>query len=919
MAAAKIRKCLFIGLGGTGMTSLLHTKQVFMETYGEVPPMIGFLGIDTDGAAYNKELPSKNGPVGLDPHEQMAIRVDKAQDILRVNKDRFTWVPEQNFVAMISMTQGAGQIRTNGRFALTCNEDSVKNKVNSVLSSINNAENSINEKYEIVGDGIEIHIVFSVCGGTGCGTFLNMACLLRDMLDNYSVKTKLIGYGILPDVFRSMANNGMTKVRPNAYGAIQDLDYMMHLNGELGGKGVTLDWLRDSRTYKKPPFDAFFFVDNKNTVGDSYNHVDQLGEMISLALITSSGVLSSATGSTMDNIEKEILNGDYDVNQKKAWAAGLGICEILFRGADLAKIYSYKASKRIIESLIMNCQDADTIANNWITEVNINEHTGDPVIDHMLPKSPKMRLSSIDNKKSPIAEAEIYIKSAMPKDDDIQSKYKELTEVVFPSFHKLIVDSVNKNCGVGVAESIIMSLQEQVNVFMGEMVSEKEECMDSRDRLKQMLDNACKDLAEYADRWIKSKETLSEKEEDVCNAAIKIVENEREIVRRDYAIRFYTALNAKILAERDKVANVKKVLMSVNADLTRDIAKMQEAVSRSAEQTFQIDLASDKVGNILVKEDEIVMTDFIGSLDGGKIYDFDTMEVGNVKKNICDYAASLKGAKEYDEMSIDAVLNAMSQEEFDKVLKLANAKSQVLLPTDFRGFIAKQNPSDNYYIGVPNKETSRFVKGDAFKNTLKSANDVTAASLGIQDRVIIYHQMGVIPPYAIKSLKACEEEYREYGVRCHFDAKIYTDMIREKYSLEPAAREDDSIDIWVNGFIFGRIRNNGGTYEYYDDERGDVINDYWIPLDNYRDKAFEMFKSHIAEVRSDYESFFNNEAKRKGAEEMASLIADAKDNYWGKFSQINMDKKDLAAYGNDRIADLFRKELEYVKKKLTAE
>ena len=42
--ATKIKRCLYVGLGGTGMNALLHTKKMFIDTYGEVPPMIGFLG-----------------------------------------------------------------------------------------------------------------------------------------------------------------------------------------------------------------------------------------------------------------------------------------------------------------------------------------------------------------------------------------------------------------------------------------------------------------------------------------------------------------------------------------------------------------------------------------------------------------------------------------------------------------------------------------------------------------------------------------------------------------------------------------------------------------------------------------------------------------------------------------------------------
>ena len=94
--ATKIKRSLFIGLGGTGMTALLHTKRMFFDTYGEVPPMIGFLGIDTDGDWYKRELVSKFGNVKLEPNEQLPILVNDAAPIYKVNQERFTWIPEEN-------------------------------------------------------------------------------------------------------------------------------------------------------------------------------------------------------------------------------------------------------------------------------------------------------------------------------------------------------------------------------------------------------------------------------------------------------------------------------------------------------------------------------------------------------------------------------------------------------------------------------------------------------------------------------------------------------------------------------------------------------------------------------------------------------------------------------------------------------
>lgn len=48
---AKLRRTLLIGLGGTGIKAILNAKKMFYENYGEIPPMIGFIGMDTDAPA----------------------------------------------------------------------------------------------------------------------------------------------------------------------------------------------------------------------------------------------------------------------------------------------------------------------------------------------------------------------------------------------------------------------------------------------------------------------------------------------------------------------------------------------------------------------------------------------------------------------------------------------------------------------------------------------------------------------------------------------------------------------------------------------------------------------------------------------------------------------------------------------------
>ena len=368
---SKIKRCLYVGMGGTGMNALLHTKKMFVDTYGEVPPMIGFMGIDTDGNQYKKTLPSTTGEeISLLPNEQLPIYVRDARPIYDVNKEYFSWVPERNLYALTSMHQGAGQVRTNGRFAFTVNYENVAHKVRSILNQITNASIINNDKYELLGVDTEIHMIFSVCGGTGCGTFLNMAYLLRKEAPN----CKLTGYAVLPDVFKSMANHAMAKVAPNAYGAIQDLDYLMHMG--IGSNPIKLEYIKDEYEIRERPFNSVVFIDNKNENMDSYTHIDELTEMISLALVTSAGELSNASASVSDNLEKNIAEGSMDIENKKAWAAGMGVCEILYKSSSISKIYSIKAAKSLIERLQNSCEDIDVIVNSWIDseKVNIREN-----------------------------------------------------------------------------------------------------------------------------------------------------------------------------------------------------------------------------------------------------------------------------------------------------------------------------------------------------------------------------------------------------------------------------------------------------------------------------------------------------------------------------------------------------------------
>lgn len=891
------------------MTSLLHTKKMFIDTYGEVPPMIGFLGIDTDSGAYNKSITGKSGEkVSLSPSEQLPISVKDARPIYDINKSKLSWLPDKNLYALASMMLGAGQVRSNGRFAFTVNYDKVAMKVKSKIADISDAGIMNNDRYELLGSAIDIYLIFSIGGGTGCGTFLNMAYLLR----KEAPESKVTAYAVLPDVFKAMAQQAMPKVRPNAYGAITDLDYLMSFS--MGDNPFTIEYLNDkSYDIREKPFNSVIFVDNKNENGDVYTHVDQLAEMISLGLVTAAGELSDASASVSDNLEKNIREGNMDIMQKKAWAAGMGVCEIMYRSSDLSRYYSMKAAKYVIEQMLNSCEDADAIANTWIDSVNIRENEGnDNVIDYICSKEPRLSDFNINDPSNPRPEAEMFIAGNKYRDGVLDGRADELKAKVSEALERLMFEQINKECGIASAANIIGSLKSQVAIFLSEMKSEKESFQNMEAKLKSTLDIACDDLSDYDRKFFKKSSKIEELSEDVVNAAKQIVVNNNEITRRSIAIHFFGQLQIELSDWANKVEILRKKFEDVYARFTDDLANIKNNVDRAA-MTFQVDLSRNRLTQTKLRNEEINIPDFVRSLDNKDIRVFADMDADVLKNRILRYTLNLTTSKNLMDTTIDDILNEMDDESFNRMISLALKKAMPLFRYDYRGFTPKSTPNDSFYIGVPDKRTCKVTK-DVIKEHIKSSSDVDIASIGMNDRIIIYRQIGVVPAYTIDQIPQYKEEYEVCNADCFIDANLKRRMEKEDFSIFPKmATERDSVELWVKGLIFGLVKNEGGKYYVKSSELGDILDDNWFYLDSYRDDAFRQFCRYREKFEKEFNDTIESIVQTKGREEIGSFLTMVKQSYFNDYSQLGIPKEQLKAKGYERIADLMRQELEFVK------
>lgn len=931
----KIRRSFFIGLGGTGMRTILYLKKLFIETYGEVPGMIGFLGIDTDKGEFSNELELKNvasmghvedseiyvkgqargNKVRLERNEQVQITVEHPQALFNRNRENYSWMTKNNVNALKTLTHGAGQVRTNGRFGFIANIDEVEQRVDVAMNSIARASATA-DKYELIDNKTDVYIIFSLGGGTGCGTFIDVAYLVRRLKGD---NCKLAGFGILPEVFKAQMSYNVERVRSNAYGALKDLDWLMCRDLE---ESITLP-LQDGKTWEShfAPFDACVLVDNKNRNLDVYDQTKQLEEMLALTLVTSVGELSKANVSVLDNLAVTATEGAFNVKGKKAWVSGMGVCEVIIRSNELRKIYAHMAAIHLINQLLNKPADVSANVMQWIDNVKIREHDADDVIDYLVDMN-LPPLSGIDKEDYANAMDAVtaYINARQINNDNVDGKLQQLISRVGDELRNLVIDTLKQpqGQGVGTTEDLLSGIEKEVKVYLGEMNDELEQQKKLEEQYTEATKIACSNLKDIASNlW---KRGLDDAKEEVCNHATNLARAKREIVRRVKAISFYNDLLAKIGSYKIRVQQIRQQLDIVADNSRSEISRLRNEIEKNTE-TFQINITSRVEPTIGLDTEHILISDFLNNLkEGNKVFDFSDIDTSTIGVRFLQHTYNLDRAKEIGEMDINDVLALLEKNGnlIDLVERMA-AKASPLLLHNFLGYIDKK-PYINYYIGVNRFEDSLLNKNDFFKNNVQEQGDVQFSNIGMKDRIIVFSQMSPIPPFAIDSISnKCKREYEDPAntFSFHFDANILEEMKKKGYSLEPGS-SDNALELWVKGILHGLIKNEDGKYLYLDEENGDPMDDYWVELGAYRDEAFSNFKDRKSAIDDEFIRKFHNDIMSKGLPVIEQLYEKAKSNYIDEYSQLGFPREYLKEHRRELsgVYDLIVKEAEFVRKQL---
>ena len=351
--AFKLKRTVTIGLGGTGLKAVLQMKKKLIETYGEIPPLMKFLVIDT---ADKESLKTREGKdIELEPEEFLKLEVQNPNAAIKTSKEIQAWIPDN--VPNFSITYGAKQVRPLGRLAVFVNVSILEAKIDSIMDSMRDFSiGRISDKYEIISDSILVNIVFSISGGTGSGTYLDIVTLVRKNLYDAD---KLVGYILLPDIF--VGKPATQRVEPNTYATLKEINYFME-GGEytynLGGKTRTLD---------SGLFNAVYLINKTNKNGIAYNNLDDLTEILGLGMFLQSGSTGKGVGDIIDNLEAYSIGKNW-IGKPTSFSS-FGISELVFNAKWFADLLTIKVALLVLQktffSIVTSNKDKKSYVENF--------------------------------------------------------------------------------------------------------------------------------------------------------------------------------------------------------------------------------------------------------------------------------------------------------------------------------------------------------------------------------------------------------------------------------------------------------------------------------------------------------------------------------------------------------------------------
>ncbi|MBL4937450.1 hypothetical protein JK636_17145 [Clostridium sp. YIM B02515] len=283
---------LIIGLGGTGYQVIKRLKQLFDKRYKDEKLPVRYLLIDTDLKSFLDDSIKNNEKCQLRFGEGIKNTLEWAY-----GNSNFEWLPKNPKITpdfFTSTDQGAGLVRPIGRMYLCKNAklsyDSLQTAKNDLVD-LHKVLIDLEDNYLENIDRHKVYIVGSLAGGTGCGTFLDVAVMVSKIFNRDN--TNIIGMFTLESCYDDKLSSDLdaqNRSKANCYAALKELEFYMSSITNPEDKKYTFKYNNVGEIkLDRKLLDICYLIENKNEMGGVLTNIEDIYDLCSLQLFQEIG------------------------------------------------------------------------------------------------------------------------------------------------------------------------------------------------------------------------------------------------------------------------------------------------------------------------------------------------------------------------------------------------------------------------------------------------------------------------------------------------------------------------------------------------------------------------------------------------------------------------------------------------------
>ncbi|HEX8131266.1 MAG TPA: tubulin-like doman-containing protein [Pyrinomonadaceae bacterium] len=866
------RPTVVIGLGGTGFGAVLKLKKHFIDAYaGAVPPIIRFMTIDTTQNVEHSEKARDGSPITLDPLvEQFVLQVANPAGLLGgTNPHIDEWWPSN--IPIGAIVAGAGQVRARGRLALFARSgqivDLIRNAIREV-QLIKNQKQMYKDQF-LVSErgGVEVYVISSLAGGTGSGMFLDIGFIARHFVDSQS---NITGVLVMPSVFTGKA--GVNMVKPNAYGALKELEQFSKLGLDYN---FTIKYGAQNQVEaKQPPFDLTYLIDSVNEDGRGVKEPSELMSLVAQGVYLQIGSqIGTNTSNTVDNIKTHLSTAG-KVRGRSANYCSFGVAKLSLP-VRLLEAMEIEAARKLLSDGLLNgaFPDSDLEAEvvRFIQDNRLREDDADDVINALSERDGggQMRfplpLGGIKYDRTAhetIKQLHVTHRSRMEQQvsQGLNANFKKLREASLDAVDKWLEGALNRPNGLMYAMRFTEKLLAKLEWYQHMMESEAREEQARHGALNfKTLEEQVRDAGTAFLRRETRVQTACENYKGMVNRECELYV---QAARRDKAAELYGALRAHVEELRQRCDRIR---LNLEAALKKfEQSFLDATATRGGESPFehilQFDAEANRPG---IEGEEFVKwhNEKFGSLSM-----WAGMRDEDVARNISTFVK--ERYQPLTGLPIDDVLRRVNPEQVVRELNQLSHLAVPLwhyndakIPIDNRDVI-----SELFHYGVADAEQT-VLQDPKISGRIprQGATDPSFVSTQDTQRIVLFKVKVGVPLFALHDIEGLERAY-------HDPDKVVSNHVHREWEnfpgVIPRAGEGEALRWFAIAQCpppIGLISRRGDWY-YIRSRQAKRTDKGELRLDQGRLKAYEAFEKNaelVKEVKENVDALTRAEGEAK--------------------------------------------------------